>query len=63
MIFQNNRVLMPTHGLWKKELGILNFWTGNKNLNLILTMSDKGMQKGVLLEVGPEDHLASKLKV
>ena len=63
MIFLNNRMLMPTHELWKKELGISNFRTSNKNLNLILTKSDKGMQKGVLLEMSLEDILAGRLKV
>ena len=56
-------MLMPTHGLWKRGSRILNFKIGEKNLNLILAKSNKGMQRQVLLEVGLEDLPVGRLKV
>ena len=56
-------MLMPTHGLWKKGSGTLSFKIVSKSLNFILTKSNKGMQRVVLLEVGREDLPTGRPKV
>ena len=54
---------MPTHGLWKKGSGTSSFKIVSKSLNFILTKSNMGMQRVVLLELGREDLPTSRLKV
>ena len=58
MIFQNNQI-----GDKNLESRIFYFRIGDKNLNLILTKSNKGMQRGVLLEVVLEELPTSRLEV